>query len=276
MVTTGVIKFGEVLVKPGPINPLAETLALITGVKKASDMRVTDKLRILILGEPGDGKSWFACTGRKPILMYVFDGRENSISGKVDITVKTLNDADDLQPTAWATLESDVNTLVYLSKQNKLGFKTIVLDPLTYLLEAARNQMMKDIANTSRSGKIGIETYKISQGWDSINFIQAMVMRLLDKLFSLDCDIIMTAHVGKEKAKDYTEKNPTFTGRITITPQNMQILFARFNDRFLMKPEYKVLTKSDYSFSAVTSLKLDELEDADIVKMLVKHETRVK
>lgn len=265
-----------------PINSLAvsdtrmrDTLALIAGTQSATDMNVTDKFNILILGDSGSGKSVLATTARPPILMFVLDNRQLAVAGKPNVTIKVLNDKDDNHPTAWSNLESDVNSLIYLYSKDQLSFKTIVLDPLTFLLEAAKNQMIHDTKNTYRTGKIGAEEYNIQSGWDAINYQQAMVMRLLDKLFSMqNVDLILTAHEGKEKAPDYTEKEPKFTGKVSVNPNNMKILFSRFNERWRMLEGFKVQMKPNYNFNAVTALNVDAEEQPNIQDIIAKHVQR--
>jgi AAA domain len=253
----------------------------IQGAFLATNMDRTGRIKCALCGERKVGKSVLvAKTARKPLFHCDFDDRKESIEGFEGTIIKQYLDVNPNMPTAWNDLESDVATLEYLKKQGKLELKSYCLDSMTYLRQIAENQMMKE-TNMFRKYHIGTTDYRIAQGWDSVVNIQKMLDTLLSRLFSLDIDIYVIFHTRaeKDKAKSTSEK-PVYTDRLTVDPQNLEILLSRFNETWRAFVDYdgkfKVQVRQNFMFNAATTLKLDEVENADIQEMLVKHEQTTK
>lgn len=251
------------------INPIPQ---LISGVVEASTITELDRLKLMLLSEPGGGKSWLLCTGRKPILVYDFDDRKESINGKPGVYIKTIIDRDQHIPETWQKLEQDVGSLEYTKQKGELKIRTIGLDSLTNLIKAAHNQLMKDNEKLCRKVKVNGKEYLITQEFDAITTTQRMIEGILNRLFELEIDVICTAHIRREKAAEYTTKNPVFTDKYTIDPQNMKYLLPSFNERWFLKDRYEVLVHPDYEFNAVSALYLKEdIQEPNIEKILEKH-----
>jgi hypothetical protein len=226
----------------------------------------------MVLSEPGGGKSWLVCTGRKPILEYDFDDRSESIAGKAGVYIKTIIDRDQKNPEAWRKLEEDVGVLEYVKQKGDLKIRTVALDSLTFLIKAAHNQLMHDNEKLCRKVRVNGKDYLITQEFDSITTTQKMIEGILNRLFELKIDVICTAHIRREKSAEYTVKNPVFTDKYTIDPQNMKYLLPMFNERWFIKDRFEVLVKPDYEFNAVTALHLQEdTQPANIEEILRKH-----
>jgi hypothetical protein len=248
---------------------------LITGVVNASTIKTLERLKLMLLGEPGSGKSWLVCTGRKPILVYDFDDRSESIANKPGVYIKTLIDRNQQQPIAWSTLETDIGALEYAKQKGELRIRTIALDSLTNLIKAAHNQLMKDNEKLSRKIRVGSKDYLITQEFDAITTTQKMIEGILNRLYELGIDVICTAHIRREKAAEYTVKIPKFTDKYTIDPQNMKYLLPGFNERWFLKDRYEVLIHPDYEFNAVSALRIKEdvlqPDEHFIEKVLERH-----
>jgi hypothetical protein len=236
-----------------------------------------DRIKAILLGPPGSGKSWLLTTARKPVYIADSDDRIESIAGKPGIFVKKYIDKDPNQPQGWAELDSDIGTMEYLKEKNELKIKSFGLDTLNGFYGIAQNQMIAESGASSmfRKMRIGTKEYRIPQGWDSINYTKRMLDGLLNRLFALDIDVYCTAHIRRQKAADSTEDNPKFTGKWTVEPQNIEFLISKFNERWMMKEEFKVQTKPDWEFNAITALNIDALEEPNIEKMLEKHNSRL-
>jgi hypothetical protein len=151
------------------------------------------------------------------------------------------------------------------------------LDSLTFLIKAAHNQLMRDNQKLCRAIKVNGKEYLITQEFDAITTTQKMIEGVLNRLFELKIDVICTAHIRREKSAEYTIKNPVFTDKYTIDPQNMKYILPMFNDRWFIKDNYQVLVHPDYEFNAVTALHLEEdIQEANIEKIFAKHEQRTK
>lgn len=243
----------------------------ISGVIEAKSITQVDRIHLVLLGEPGSGKSWTSCTAREPIFIFDNDDRRESIAGK-NAYIKTTVDRDALNPTAWAAMEADTGIFEYQKSKGELKIQTIVGDSMTNMLKHAHNQMMRDNAHLCRKIKVNGKEYPIPQGWDSVNTSQRMLEGLINRWFELEIDVIITAHIRREKGADSTEKNPTFTGKWTIEPQNLKMLLPKFNERWFMLDDFKVQMKPNYLYDAVTALSVDAEMPANIGQILVKHQ----
>lgn len=252
----------------------------ITGTVQASDINKVDRLKVAVCGDEKTGKSnLIARTARKPLLVCDFDDRRESIAGQKDITIKTFVDKDAGQPSAWGELESDLGTLEWFKKDNKLPIRSIALDSMTYLRSIASNAMMKE-TNNLRKSKIGLQQYYIAQGWDSINYVQVMLYQLIRRLFALEIDVYCVFHTKNEKDKvKSTKENTIYTDKLTVEPQNLSILLPIFNEKWRTYIDsdntYKLQTKADYYFAASTALSVDGIEEQNIQKLLEKHNSNL-
>src|ERR1700742_4910181 len=103
-----------------------------------------DRIKCIILGPPGSGKSHLSTTARKPIYMADSDDRVESIAGKPGVFVKKYIDRDPNVPTGCADLESDVGTMEYLKDKKELIIKSFVVDTLNGFYGIAQNQMVAE------------------------------------------------------------------------------------------------------------------------------------
>ncbi len=250
----------------------------INGVESASSITQVDNLKLIELAEPGSGKSWLTCTGRQPIYVADFDDRKQSIAGKPGVFIKSYVDRDPKNPVGWSAFESDVGSFEYAKSKGQLQFKTIAMASLTYALRCAQNQLMKDQSQLMRKLKIGSTEYIIPQGWDAITGAQKMIEGILNRLFELKIDIIVEAHIRREKDPSSTAEKAVYTDKYTIEPQNLKMLLPMFNERWLVKNEYgnyTVQMKPSKDFNAVTALHVGEEEPANITDILAKHAANV-
>lgn len=254
----------------------------IQGLTSASNVTNTDRLKVAICGEKKSGKSkLIADTARKPLLHYDFDDRRESIAGATDTIIKTLIDSDSTTPQAWGVLESDLASLEYAKRNGNLPLKSLALDSATYLRQIAENQMMRD-TNQMRSSKIGLTSYRIAQGWDAVNYVHRMLYQLLRRLFALDIDIYVVFHTRNEKDRVKSTKEETiYTDRLTVDPQNLDILLPMFNETWRtyvdVDGNFKLQVRQDWRFNASTALKIGEnygVEEPNIQALLEKNAKR--
>lgn len=252
----------------------------IQGLIPTTQITNTGRLKVAICGEKKSGKSkLIADTARKPLLHYDFDDRKESIAGAKDTIVKTLVDTDSTLPVSWGILESDLSSLEYAKKSGTLPIKSLALDSFTYLRQIAENQMMKDTSQLRRA-KIGLTTYQISAGWDAINYVHRMLYQLLRRFFALDIDIYAVFHTRNEKDRVKSTKEETiYTDRLTVDPQNLDILLPMFNETWRtfvdIDGHFKLQVRQDWRFNASTALNIGNdggVENPDIQALLEKND----
>ena len=265
-----------------PENDILKTMVQqLGGVVDSEQITNVDRMKVAICGDPKTGKSnLVARTARKPLMVYDFDDRKESIANIKDVYIKTLVDKNDETPTAWMGLESDLGTLEYAKEQDKLPFKSIMLDSITFLRKYAEHQLIKDSSGISVSKfKIGTVRYFVPKDWDAVTGVQKMLEGVLTRLFALNIDVYATFHTRNEKDNlRSTKTEAVYKEKLTVDPPNIKMLLPKFNDQwrtYVDNGVYRVQLKPDYQFDASTVLKnLGDSEEADIQKMLEKHNGR--
>jgi len=247
---------------------------LPAGIIASTDISQEDRFKLFILGDTGSGKSNLVTTAPGPVLVLDFDGRAKSIAGKPDVYVRTFP----IAVGSWNEVESLLNDLEYAKKNNNLFFKTIACDTVLYMSKLAELALISSDEKMRRGKKVGSRVYSIRNGFDSFNFTHTMVADVINRITALDVNVICTGHLRPEKAKDSTPDETKYTGKLTIDPQFLAVLFPTFSERWVMKVsggKFYVQTRQTPSFNAITTLHIDAEEEADIQKILAKHRQNV-
>ena len=156
---------------------------------KTSDIDVTKRFMIALIGPTGQGKSVAAASFHKagPIKFFDFDGRMKS--------VKKIHPTADIDYDIYGP---DNLSQKFIPEFNNLvkscPWKTIVIDSLTSLsMTAITAQLM----NKGLGGGSSIKTNKgglAVTGWDEINAETILISQILDICKILPCHVIMTFH----------------------------------------------------------------------------------
>jgi hypothetical protein len=257
---------------------LEDALLQLGGCTDSTTITNVDRLHVAICGPPGSWKSnTIARTARKPLLHYDFDDRKESIAGLSQVTIKTLIDRTDEEHIAWMQLENDVSVLEYLKEKNQQPFKSIALDSFTFLRQYAEHQFIADCGDLKKAKfHIGNTNYIIPRGWDAVVGVQKMLQGIIRRLFALNVDIYAVFHTKPEKDNNKTTAEKIiYKDTLTVEPENLKMLLPMFNDKWRMiydNGKFVVQMKCNWEFAASTVLKnVNEQEDADIQKMLEKH-----
>jgi hypothetical protein len=256
----------------------------LADAKPATELRAGERLKVALIGKPKTGKSWCAATMPAPVLIYDFDGRSESISTlpseiRAGISIKSLEDKSQTQPSAFQALESDLGILKHRKKQGKPIPASFVFDSGTFLKKAIENIYFAG-GGATRSLKVS-PTTSILRGkdWDTVNTVVGAFEYLITEYSALG-NICFVFHEKPEK--DKTESTPTsavYTDQVTVDPQYLSVLLSRFNDVFRMeldyKQEYIVTCKPTKEFAASTILLVDQKEKPNITQLLKKHQEKI-
>lgn len=253
----------------------------IKGVTAATELSSTNRLKIAIVGKPKSGKSWFAASGPKPLMVYDFDDRAESIAGKDGVFVKTLFDIDQSRPMAMKEIESDLNTFKYKKTEGKPIPATFVFDTVTNMIKAMENELFSQESSLYRTIKLSpVKALRLRKNWDGINGVEGYMRYLFGEFGALG-NIIFVFHSRPEK--DVTESTPektVYTDQVTVEPQYMAKMLSLFNEVYFIELDtmnkYKVTCKANYTFTASTTLLIDDVEEPDIMKIIEKHHKRLK
>lgn len=170
--------------------------------KKLSEIKTKDEFKLLIMGEPGVGKTVLACSFPGPTLLLDFDGKADSASSFYKGNSELLNsiDVEELNATLVddpiANLNKLVNTvLIPQQRAGKMEYKTIVLDSITTFSRAALNHIVKTNPGIKRvTSKQGVQP-----GMQDYGILRRVFAQLIPGLLSLPCNVVMTAHIDAKK-----------------------------------------------------------------------------
>lgn len=251
-------------------------------------------MKIAIVGEPKIGKDWLANTAPGTIFNFDFDDRLDSLAkhpNRANIIGKTYYDELPQQPHAWTEFEADVFKFQELYQAGEKTPDWYVLSSMQFASDVCHNYILynnpglrleikEGRADNEKRGKGWGKTIAFQPfGWEPFNSVIECIKSNMNALHSIG-NLICVFHEAPEKDKALsTMKEPVYTGKLTVSPANLQKLLPLYNDMWRVTASNntrKVITDcSDYKFTGATSLMLDSEEEADISKMLEKHKERL-
>ena len=252
---------------PIAVNPFLN----MKGVS-ATEIQQHEWLKIAILGRPKTGKSTLMSTAPKPIRVYDFDDRSESLAGKEGLFI--------LSRPSMLDVEQDLSILK-ANKIKKLPLPaTIAFDSVTYMNRAMEEELFRQDPKLARTIKVGNSTsVKIRNSWDVINGIQRYIEYLIAEFSALGVNIIFVFHEKDEKDRAESTTNETkYTGLVTTDPQYLANSLSLFNEVYRITVDgnknYKVTCKPNWDVTASTTMLLDAEEKPDILAMIEKHKQR--
>lgn len=202
-----------------------------------------DRLRLVLVGREGVGKSRLAATGRKGILTFDWDGRRESIAGMPGVKAATLIDPGNVnvQPTAFNDGVTLLTKLEASRTFSGIGFKkvpegqdsikTVVMDSVFSMAKAARAFSMYTTQDLARSLKIGSMLVRLPSGWDSWNAEVALVTQFIERLLAIKgMDVILIFHEDDEEAPGSSAEKRSYTGRYEVYPARYSNVLKYFNE----------------------------------------------
>lgn len=181
-------------------------LSKIQGISKAKHNSTT-----IVLGKPGSGKTTFAGTFPKPLLLITVgkDGGAEVLRGYTDDDIKTINIENDNDTSVYNKLMSILDEL----KDNQ-EFKTIVVDPYTSIQEGLINYM------SAQKGK------QLSQ--QEYGMVGQLMLNMRDKIDTIadgSKEVVLICHIKEneqtdsitgEKTKELVPKMTLNNGKILL------------------------------------------------------------
>lgn len=167
-------------------------------MKALSEIKTEGNLKILIYGNSGVGKTCFACSFPRPILIFDFDG-------KVDSAVSYYRGQDlsgiDVVELAHGKHEDSIVEMDKVLKGDLSKYKTIVIDSLT----TYSNALLRHVIKTN----IGIKRPVYAQGGGTSREDYGILLREFAKripgLLVLSCNVVLLGHIDTEKDENTGE-----------------------------------------------------------------------
>lgn len=235
---------------------------------------VGKKFNAIIYGDKGSGKTRILKTARKPVFVDSFDPggalvlRDEIEAGTIIVDTKWEIE-DPSKPTTFAEWDR------VWHERRKEGFfdyfATYALDSMTTWSICAMNEVLR------KRGRAG-STPQTGAGNDNDYVLQMLyIENALAGMFSLPCDLIVTAHPDADK-DETTGKifvGPLITGKAKLRiPLLFDELYYAKSEATKDSVKYSLLTKLTSTFKASSRLsdkgQLDMYEDPDIKLILKK------
>jgi phage nucleotide-binding protein len=218
-------------------------------VKKLSDIKTEGKMKLLLYGDAGEGKTCFATSFPGPTLLLDFDGKADSAAlfhkGKPlmdDIGVMELSANLDTDPIEALNKLID-QSLVPQQREGKLAYKTIILDSITTFSTACLKHIIKTNPGIKRvSCKQGVQP-----GMQDYGILKREFAKLIPGILSLDCNIIMTAHIStvKDDLTGQIVRGPIMDGSFS---EQLPIYFKEVWKLSVEKGARVAQTQSDFKY----------------------------
>lgn len=155
---------------------------------KANDVSI-QHLSVLLIGDPGSGKSHFIAAMPKPLLVLNFDGKAaitySRAPGAKDIDIMQFDPTD---PEAVLDLDNTLDELV----ASTLGdYATVALDSLTTYGQA---EMRRAVYVNSTGGKGGTRIGNVVPNQTDYLLQMVRIELVLQRLISLPCHVAVASH----------------------------------------------------------------------------------
>lgn len=235
---------------------------------------IVKKLNILVIGEMGTGKTQFSVTGPKPVYHYCLDRAGSDGLARFDKEGWLVRDTrfandDPFAPTQWLRFEQDIKQKINAKVFNAFG--TIVIDGLTGMSTHAMNALLAErnrAGGTPSGAGYGESDYSVSQ---------TRVRNLLQKILTVPCTVVVTAHSDtfKEEATGKVRTGVALTGQLK---RDIPAMFAEvyYTSPMLTSKgmQWNIVTQYDGTFNARSSNgaggKLATNEPADLMQLITK------
>lgn len=160
-------------------------------IKKANELNIQGKIKALIYGQAGVGKSTFALSSPKPLL-FDFD------NGVHRVNYNHLKDVDTVQITSYQDF------IDVLDKENLTPYETFVIDTGGKMLDYMGDYIVKQNPKMGRNnGMLTLQGYGQRKG---------MFSQLVKRISIMDKHIVFVAHRDTKTEGDDTRYIPQFGG----------------------------------------------------------------
>lgn len=169
---------------------------------KLSEVTKENNFKLLVIAEPGVGKTVLSASFPGPILLLDFDGKADSAAAYYKDNKELLDNVEVEDLSAAMTGDPIVRLNQIVDKQlipqqraGKMEYKTIILDSITTFSRSVLSHIVK----TNPGIKRVPSAQGVQPGMQDYGILRREFQKLIPGLLSLPCNIIMTAHVDAKK-----------------------------------------------------------------------------
>jgi len=220
------------------------------------DMKLDSKIKLMIYGSSGSGKTVAAVTFPKPLHVCDFDGKVKSAAAYwldkepamiEGVTFENYRQSEDRR--VIAEFNTWLRTMREFSEED-FPYKTIVVDSLTTLAEALLREIIRENPQTNR-------TFPDVPAMQDYLVNKTRFTQIITNILALPCNVVVVAHVSLDKDEVTGEmmKSPLLSGKLaSIIP----VLFDELYHAYTLKKDDRLLyvaqTRPDNGYIARTQI----------------------
>jgi len=217
---------------------------------KLSEMDTESNQKLLLYGDPGEGKTVLACSFPGPLSLLDFDGKADSAAMFYKDN-RALLESIDVENLAASMTEDPMVRLnqlidkVYIPEQKlgKMSAQTLILDSITTFSRATLNHIIK----TNPAIKRFVSKQGIQPCLQDYGILKREFAKIIPGLLSLNCNVIMTAHIDiqKDELSGEVSRGPVMDGAFS---QQLPIYFKEVWRIYTDKGRRMAQTQSNYKY----------------------------
>ena len=173
-------------------------------IKNTADAQTKPSLVMLVYGEGGVGKTTFAATAPKPLLLDFENG--SKYFGLRGISLDVVN------VQTWNEIEADKVKIANILKGSK--YETIIIDPIGEVMEKIKRFMVE----SHQSKLVQADGSPTMAGW---GWMKKRLREFVNWLRVSGKNIVIVAHLAEEKDEDRIVKRPKIETKLANDLVNM-------------------------------------------------------
>lgn len=230
---------------------------------KLSEVDPTKNIKLLVFGQPGTGKTCFACGFPTPIKFFDLDGKIGSArkfyaadKARLDAIDITQINEHDLE--AYAKLRDGMNDLATADNEGKLKYKTVVIDSLSVFSRIVakrivkRNPGLTRVIGASKVKPMGLDGPSDHLSRDDYGIIGPEFTRLVSNWLTLDMNVVMIGHI-KVGQDDKTGEMYRVVNLAGSFGRSCPELFEEVYVSYVKNGKYLAQTQADFKYACRTS-----------------------
>lgn len=223
-----------------------------------SDLTTSEKLKILVYGDAGCGKTVFACSFPGPIFVADFDNKVSSAAAhyryigesarieQIEYENYMKQDELDMSFNRWTY---KLQELEIAARAGKFPYQTVVIDSLTFYADRCMEKVMADCPGIKgpQKGIPGLQHYGV---------LNPNFKTQLARVLALPCNVVVTAHVEADKDELSGEivYSPMLSGKLKAF---IPILFPEVHRAYAETKsgvtKFLAQTKPDFKYKVIRS-----------------------